>query len=219
MNQILQAVQILKQGGIVAYPTDTAYGLAVDATNAAAVKKLYRLKGRDFNNPIHVIVPLGHHHTVVYDGEEARKLVKQFWPGPLTIVLSLKAKGQSWKMLSAGTGTLGIRYPDNSTAQALVEALKKPITTTSANISGQPNTYSVAQIKKQFAKSKLKPDFYLDGGKLKNTKLSTVVMINPTPDPSPRKGRGVLSRRKSSGRVTILRSGPVTEKQIKAILK
>src|SRR3990167_777441 len=108
MNDLDKAVQILKQGGIVAYPTDTAYGLAVDATNVSAVKKLYRLKGRDFNNPIHVIVPLGHYHTVVYDSAQARELMKKFWPGPLTIVLPLKATGQSWKMLSAGTGTLGI---------------------------------------------------------------------------------------------------------------
>lgn len=182
--------------------------MAVDATNPEAVAKLYRLKGRHFRKPTHVIIPGEYYHTTEYGSKwlsrivkvtpDAKKLIRKFWPGPLTIVLPLKAKGKSWKKLSAGTGTLGIRWPKNKIALELVKKFGKPITTTSANVSGQPNTYSVEQVKKQFQSSNPpaggKPDFYLDGGKLRKTKPSTVVsMIKDA---------------------KILRVGPITEKQI-----
>ena len=177
-----------------------AYGLAVDATNTKAVEKLYRLKGRGFNKPIHVIFPsIQTAALFARISPISKKLMKKFWPGPLTIVVPLRVNGQSWKLLSAGTGTIGLRMPDNITAQALVEVLKSPITTTSANVSGQPSCYSVVQVKKQFEKMKMRPDFYLDGGKLQKTKPSTVVSLI--------KG------------VKILRLGPINETQIKKALK
>jgi len=117
----------------------------------------------------------------------------------LTLVLPLKAKGKSWAMLSANTGTLGIRRPKNKTALDLAWALGRPITTTSANVSDKPNCYSIAEVKRQFLRSSSQPDFYLDGGKLKKTKPSTVVLLTDT-------------------YAKILRSGPVTEKQIYNVL-
>lgn len=198
-DQISEAVKVLKAGGIVVYPTDTSYGLAVDATNARAVKKLYQLKGRNFKKPIHVIAPWADYHTIVYDSAPARKLVKKFWPGPLTLVLPLKAKGKSWQMLSAGTGTLGIRYPAHQTPQALVGVFGKPITTTSANIAGLGDTYSIDEVKKQFGNNHDFNIYYLNGGKLKKTKSSTVLSL--------------------IGHAKILRPGPITETQIKKALK
>ena len=213
MDSIQEAVKILKQGGIVVYPTDTVYGLAVDATNVKAVDKLYKLKGRDFKKPIHVIIPIKHYNTIEYDSKllnrivklnrEAKKLMIKFWPGPLTIVLLLLAKGKSWQKLSAGTGSLGVRYPANLTSQALCEALKRPITTTSANVSDKPDCYSVIEVKNQFKKfnpeANGKPDFYLDGGKLKKTSPSTVVSLVKD--------------------VKILRVGPISERQIREAVR
>ncbi|HTL39810.1 MAG TPA: L-threonylcarbamoyladenylate synthase [Methylomirabilota bacterium] len=199
MNLINEAVKILQAGGIVVYPTDTAYGLAVDATNATAVKKLYRLKGRDFKNPIHVIPPTKDWiEKLVVLSKPAKKLIDELMPGPLTIVLPLKAKGRSWQLLSSGTRTLGIRRPKYKLALDLAMLLGKPITTTSANLSGQPTCYSSPEVQKQFENSKVKPDYYLDGGKLKKTKPSTVVLV--------------------SDRVKILREGPISLKQIKNVL-
>jgi len=201
IEEIDKAVKILKKGGVVVYPTDTAYGLAVDATNLSAVKKLYAVKGRDFKKPIHIIFPNADWlKKIVRLNKNALRLMNKFLPGPLTIVLPIKAHGVSWKKLSAGTGTLGIRYPDHSVAQMLVEMFGKPITTTSANVSGLPNTYSVAEVKRQFAKSKLNPDYYLDGGKLKKIMPSTLVSV-------------------VNNNVTIIRQGPISEKQIKNALK
>ncbi len=199
MNQIEQAIQILKSGGIVVYPTDTAYGLAVDATNAKAVDKLYKLKGRDFKKPTHVIFPnTSWLKKIVKLNKPALQLMNKFMPGPLTIVLPMIAKGKSWKKLSAGIKTMGVRLPNNKLALALVKKLGKPITTTSANISGKDNCYSVAEVKSQF--KQLRSDvYYVDGGRLKKTKPSTVVsLING---------------------VTILRPGPIKESEIKRALK
>ncbi|HEX9502958.1 MAG TPA: L-threonylcarbamoyladenylate synthase [Patescibacteria group bacterium] len=199
MTRLEAAVQILKQGGVVVYPTDTAYGLAVDATNAKAVAKLYRLKGRDFKNPMHIIFPGADWlKKLVKLNKPALKLMNKFLPGPLTLVLPLKARGKAWQLLSAETKTLGVRLPNHPLALGLVEGLGRPITTTSANISGTPVNYSVPGVKKQFSKAQFQPDYYLDGGKLLNTKPSTVVSLV--------KG------------VKIIRIGPISEKQIKNTL-
>ena len=196
-KKIIDAVKVLQQGGIVAYPTDTAYGLAVDATNAAAVKKLYKLKGRGFNKPIHIIPPTRVSIAkLVKLNPQTVKLIDNLMPGALTLVLPLKASGQSWKLLSAGTKTLGIRRPKHKLALDLAMLLGKPITTTSANLSDKPNTYSIPEVKKQIKKGV----YYLDGGKLKPNKPSTVVLLT---------GR----------RVKILREGPISETQIKRALK
>ncbi len=200
MNQLNQAVKVLHDGGIVVYPTDTAYGLAVDATNASAVASLFKLKGREFKNPIHIIFPdTKWLNKIVKLNQPALKLMNEFLPGPLTLVLPLKAKGKSWELLSAGTKTMGVRLPNHKLAIQLVEALGKPITTTSANVSGEGNCYSVEDVQNQFETAGLKPDFYLDGGKLKNVAPSTVVSLIKD--------------------AKILRQGPITEKQIKQALK
>ena len=199
-NNLAAAVKILKAGGTVVYPTDTAYGLAVDATNVKAVQKLYKLKGRNFKKPVHVIPPSrGSLSKLIKLNPASKALIDSLMPGALTLVLPLKAKGKSWQMLSANTGTLGIRRPKNKTALDLAWALGRPITTTSANVSDKPNCYSVAEVEEQFKNSKNKPDFYLDGGKLKKTKPSTVALVDKE-------------------YVRILRQGPVTEKQIYNVL-
>lgn len=200
-NQIKQALAILKKGGSVVYPTDTAYGLAVDATNTKAVKKLYQLKGRDFQKPIHVIFPdVTWLSKLVFLNENVLRLMNRFMPGPITLVLPLKIESESFKLLSSGTNTLGVRLPDHQVALELARKFKKPITTTSANISGADNAYSVAEVKKQFLNIELKPDFYLDAGKLPVRKPSTVVLAD-----------GDI--------IKILREGPISESKILKAIK
>jgi L-threonylcarbamoyladenylate synthase len=199
-NIIKSAAKALKQGKAVAYPTDTSYGLAVDATNIMAIKKLYSIKGRNFSKPVHVVVPsISYLKRMVRWNTKADKLAKRFWPGALTTVSKLKIKNLTLKILSADTGFLGVRMPKNKIAQDLSRFLNHPITTTSANVSGQKDCYSIKEIIAQFKSHKIKPDIIINAGKLPKRKPSTVVKI-------------------AGGQVTVLREGPISQKQISEVL-
>jgi L-threonylcarbamoyladenylate synthase len=197
---IAAAVRALKAGKAVAYPTDTSYGLAVDAGNSQAIKKLYKIKGRNFNKPVHVVVPsVTYGKKIVRWNPTASKLAKKFWPGPLTLVLMLRAKGIGLKMLSAGNITIGLRMPKNKIAQDLAKYLGRPITATSANVSGRPDCYSADDIIGQFKNQKYHPDIIINAGKLPKRKPSTLVSV-------------------SGDVIKILRRGPISEKQINSLL-
>jgi L-threonylcarbamoyladenylate synthase len=199
-NEIKHAVNVLKAGGVVVYPTDTAYGLAVDATNKAAVDHLYQMKGRNFDKPIHVIFPSTDWLTEnVKLNKTALKLMDKFMPGPLTIILPLKSQDETLKKISSPLG-LGLRYPNNKIAQKLVKLLGRPITATSANLSGMQETYSMVEARRHFVSSKIQPDYYLDGGRLEKVKPSTIVSVE-------------------NNNVKIIREGPISEIQIKKVLK
>lgn len=201
-NKIIRAcVKALALGKTVAYPTDTCYGLAVDAKNTAAVKRLYNMKGRHFHNPIHVVVPtLRYAKKIGKWNGPALKLAKKYWPGALTLVLELRIKDQGLKMLSANTASVGLRMPKNQIALDLAKHLKRPITATSANLSGKPVSYSSADILKQFKNQKYKPDIIINAGKLPFSKPSTVVLIK-------------------NRQIKILRDGPISQKQIFRVLE
>lgn len=197
---ITSVVKALRQGKVVAYPTDTSYGLAVDAGNFKAVKKLYKIKGRNFNKPVHIVAPsVTHAKKIARWNKTAGKLARRFWPGPLTLVLALRVEREALSVLSAKKGTIGIRFPKNKIALGLARNLKRPITTTSANLSGNSDCYSAKDIIAQFEKQKHKPDIIINAGKLLKRKPSTVVKTD-------------------SYRVTILRQGPIGKTQIEKLL-
>jgi len=198
---IAAAAKALKQGKAVAYPTDTSYGLAVDAGNIKAVKKLYKIKGRNFNKPVHVVVPsIAYGKKIARWNPAASKLAKKFWPGALTLVLPV-GKGldpslqKPIRQLSANTGTIGLRMPKNKIAMDLAKHLGRPITATSANLSGQPDCYSADDIIRQFRNQTHHPDIIINAGKLSKRKPSTLVSV-------------------SGNAIKILRQGPISEKQI-----
>lgn len=197
------AVKYLRAGRSVVYPTDTAYGLGVDVKNLKAIKKLLKIKERK-NQPVHIVVSsLAMAKKYTRFDKAAEKLFRKLLPGPLTLVLSRKlrryvaskGRGKSIEILSAGTGTIGIRMPDNKVALGLVKKLGRPITTPSANPHGRPTPYSIQDSLRQFRNKKYQPDLYLDAGKLLRRKPSTLVKIE-------------------SGRIKILRKGPISKKQI-----
>lgn len=166
MNQIKKAVSILRKGGVIAYPTETCYGLGADATNPKAIRKVYKLKGRAFNKPISIIVSdIKMWKKYAYVNKKAEYLIKKYMPGALTLVL--RKKKTLPDILSRKT--IGARIPDNKTALKLVKELGKPITATSANISGGKNTYTIKSVLKQ-----IKLDYYINAGKLPRRKPSTI---------------------------------------------
>lgn len=171
-------VLALKKGKVIAYPTDTSYGLAVDVANLKAIKNLYKLKGRDFNKAVSVVVPsVAYAKTIINWTRIEYTLAKKFWPGAITLVSKLKLKSEKFKVLSSNSGFLGLRMPKNNIALDLAKYLKSPITATSANISGSPDCYSAEEILAQYKNKKIQPDIIINTGRLPKRKPSTIVKI------------------------------------------
>jgi L-threonylcarbamoyladenylate synthase len=172
------ATEILNCGRVVLYPTDTTYALAVNALNAEAVDRVFQLKGRDYSKPIHVVVKdMEQAAQYVMVENITRRLAEQFLPGALTLVLPQKADSAIPSLLVAGTHTLGVRMPDHPVCIALAERLNFPITTTSANRSGMPNTYTVEAVEAQLGADFQNIDLILDAGHLEVGGVSTVIAV------------------------------------------
>lgn len=156
-----RAVAILRSGGIIAYPTETFYGLGVDAENREAIEKIFQVKGRDFKNPVALIMgdeePLPRFAS--YVPEYGRRLIERFWPGPLTLVL--RATPAVSEVLTAGSGRIGIRISSHPVARSLAKMLEKPITATSANLSGLPECIAASEVIDQIGE---RIDAAVDGG-------------------------------------------------------
>jgi len=135
-----QAVDLLNIGELVAFPTETVYGLGAVATNEAAVKKIYAAKGRPSDNPliVHVGTFVEIEKYVDNISDKARKCMEAFWPGPLTIIFKVKPNILA-PSVTAGLDTVGIRMPDHPVAIKLLQKLEKPVAAPSANRSGKPS--------------------------------------------------------------------------------
>lgn len=139
---IEEAAQVIKNGGIVAFPTETVYGLGANALNENSVKKIFVAKGRPQDNPLIVHVSSKDVSGLVKKVPEvAEKLINKFWPGPLTIIL--EKKDIIPNVTSANLNTIGIRMPNSEIALKLIELSEKPIAAPSANISGRPSPTEV----------------------------------------------------------------------------
>src|SRR5262245_52780635 len=136
-DAIDEAARILAAGGLVAFPTETVYGLGADATNASAVARLYAAKGRPAFNPLIAHVDgLSAAHALARFDAAADKLAAAFWPGPLTLVLPKGAGCPVAELATAGLDTIAVRVPAHPIAQALIARLGKPVVAPSANRSG-----------------------------------------------------------------------------------
>lgn len=189
-EDLKRAVKILRAGGVVVFPTETAYGLAVDATNIKAIRRVSKIKDR---------VPAKTFPLIAADQKMVEKyavlsplmkvLVKDNWPGALTVVVSARS-GRLKEFALIRSGTLAVRVSSHPIARELSRRLGRPIISTSANLSGQPTCYSVSAVKKQLAGRKSQPDFYLDIGRLPRRQLSTII-------------------EEKDGRIVVLRPGSV----------
>lgn len=167
-----QAAHLLRQGGVVAFPTETYYGLAVDPWNTEAVERLYRVKQRSRQLPVLVLIAgLEQLPQVAIALPRAyQSLIARFWPGPLTVVCP--ARSELSALLTGGTGTIGVRQSPHPVASQLLAAFGGPLTATSANLSGAPAAITAAQV------ASLLPagvDLILDGGDTPGGSGSTLV--------------------------------------------
>lgn len=165
------AAAVIARGGLVAFPTESFYGLGADALDAAAVARVFSAKGRPEEKAVLVLVDsiemVGRVASTVPDG--ARALMARHWPGPLTLVLA--ARPEVPVALTAGTGTIGVRMPGHATALALVRAARRPVTAPSANPSGEPPPTTAEAVRAYFEGA---IDLILDGGRTAGGTGSTV---------------------------------------------
>ncbi len=173
-----EALRVLKNGGIVAYPTESFYALGVTATDGDAVKRLFELKKRPAEKPLPIIV--GDMETlgaiVKSIPEQAKRLMKRYWPGPLTLIF--EGLDSIPALLTGGTGKVAVRIPGRSAALDLAEALKIPLTATSANPSSQPPAEYPDAIINYFGDN---VDLIIDAGKTPGGRPSTIVDLTVSP--------------------------------------
>lgn len=169
----------LRAGQVVAYPTETAYGLAADPDNADAVAQVYRIKGRPDYKPLPLIasdIQMVRKYAKL-SGKLAQ-LAEKHWPGPLTLILSLRgAAVLRPRGNPVSQRTVAIRVPASVIARKIATALGHPITSTSANLSGRPTIYSGSGVITTFANRKFQPDIILDAGALPMHLPSTIIAL------------------------------------------
>lgn len=197
-DDIARAVDILISGGLVAFPTETVYGLGADATSPHAVARIYEAKGRPRFNPLiaHVLdldAALAHAHFHA----DATALAEAFWPGPLTIVAPRRAESSIAELACAGLASIALRAPSHPIARELLAAFGGPIAAPSANRSGRVSPTNAAHVREELGE---RVDLILDGGSCALGLESSIVAID------------------LAGRATLLRPGAITRERLEALI-
>jgi L-threonylcarbamoyladenylate synthase len=175
-ESISRAAEALARGEIVAFPTETVYGLGANALDATAIAKVFAAKERPRFNPLIVhVLGLEQAETYAAVNDTARKLIRAFWPGPLSLVLPRKKGCAIADLVSAGLDTIALRAPSNRIARALLEAVKLPIAAPSANRSGRISPTTAAHVEAELGRV---PAMILDGGPCALGLESTVIGVD-----------------------------------------
>lgn len=197
-DAIIEAAKVMLSGGTIVFPTDTVYGLGCDATNKAAIGKIFLIKERPKNMPISIIVrDMEMAKKVAIIDNRLSRALPLVWPGAVTVILLRKYKLP--EILSAERRTLGLRIPDYKLTHLLSENMGRPYVASSANISGEQATTKIARVIEYFEKKVHKPDLILDAGDLKFSQPSTVLDL-------------------AGEKPKIVRIGPVSPKKLQEIL-
>lgn len=194
--KVKKAAEIIRNWGLVVFPTETVYGIGADALNPDAVKKIFKAKGRPYDNPliIHIAEKKDLYKLAKSVTKKAKRVIERFWPGPLSVVLKKSVIVSD--IVTAKLGSVAIRMPDNKIALSLIKESKTPIAAPSANISGRP---SATLSKHAVSELSGRVDCIIDGGKSYIGLESTVLdFTSKTP--------------------TVLRPGGVTIEQLKKVL-
>ncbi|GAB4538294.1 MAG: hypothetical protein Fur0020_07150 [Thermodesulfovibrionia bacterium] len=183
---IKESLNILNEGGIIAYPTESFYALGVKATNEEAIKRLFKLKGRPLDKPLPVIVgDMDTLRAIVRDiPSQAEDLISRYWPGPLTLIF--EARDVIPSILTGGIRKIAVRIPGEGFSLHLASAIRFPITSTSANPSSMPPARSAGEVKDYFGGG---IDLIVDGGETHGGLPSTIVDVTCKPPIIVRQGR------------------------------
>jgi len=190
------AAKLIANGGVIAFRTDTFYGLGANPLNSNAVARIKKLKDREGSQPILLLIADASDvdHLIVEKSEDFEVVARSFWPGPLTIIG--RAASKLSDELTAGTGTVGVRLPNDEEVRVLVRVCGGALTATSANLSGDPPARSAEQVADYFPTG---IDLIIDGGEVVATEPSTVLDLSK---PAPR----------------VIREGAVSQKTLEGVL-
>lgn len=193
---LTKAADVILQGGVIGYPTETVYGLGANALSDAVVEKIFELKGREKNKPILIIASeLDEVKKLAASfPAQAEILANAFWPGALTMIF--EAAPQLSPLLLGGGNQIGIRIPGNQICLELLKLCGVPITSTSANLSGKANPISAREVFENFGD---KLDLIIDGGPSQSRTPSTVLQID-------------------TDRLTLIREGAIPKAKIEEII-
>ena len=192
-QSLLQAARYLQDGKLVSFPTETVYGLGADATNDRAVASIYNAKGRPSFNPLIAHVPTLEAAQSIGDfSDTALQLAKQFWPGPMTVVVPLRAPSSISRLVTAGLDTIALRVPAPEKVRALLAEAGRPIAAPSANLSGRISPTLATHVEADLGN---KITMILDDGPCQSGVESTIIDC-------------------STETLCILRHGPVTQEQM-----
>ncbi len=198
-NVLTYAVRILKAGGVVVYPTDTAYGLGANALDRHAVQRVCKIKGRSHTKPIPILARNMTWVRELADIQPAKEAtLEKVWPGKVTVIL--RSKSIIPDIITAGTNTVSIRIPDHPLTDRLLGMFGYPLTASSANCSGQEPSRDIHAIMTAFSYASLQPDLIIDAGTLRPAEPS--LMLDLTGD-----------------RPTIVRIGAAKPHQLLKVLK
>jgi L-threonylcarbamoyladenylate synthase len=191
-----EILSFLRAGGVIGFPTDTAYGLGADPFNESAVRRIFEIKGRPESKPILLLVnSMAMAQSLAFVPDTAVALAGRFWPGPLTMILQARPTIPS--LVTAETGTVGLRWPRAPFAERVLKAMNRPITATSANRSGSPSTVTAGEVRAQLDG---RLELLIDGGALPARGGSTLLDLTCTPP-------------------QVLREGPISKVDLSDILK
>ncbi|PLX26375.1 threonylcarbamoyl-AMP synthase [Candidatus Parcubacteria bacterium] len=174
VQAIQKALEVLRVGGTIVYPTETSYGLGGDFFDAKISEKIYQIKERDKGRPLSVIVPdMIYATSLVTFSESAKRLAAEYWPGPLTLVLPYKY----CEFNSHCDDYLALRVSSHPFAADLSLNFGNPLVATSANTHNSPDMYEPKSIIKQFSALKNKPDLFINAGELPKQRPSTIIKV------------------------------------------
>jgi len=170
-RELEKAVEVLERGGVVVYPTETVYGLGADALSERAVRRVFELKGRAFKKPISVAVSSFEmlESVAIVESAEVEEILNALLPGPVTVLLPRRAVLP--EILTGGSPLVGVRMPEHEIALRLIAAFGRPLTATSANLSGKKPPASFEDVE-------IEADFKLNGGRCPYGEPSTVVCLS-----------------------------------------
>lgn len=199
-ESLKEVITILKNGGVIAHPADTCFGLTADLFNEKAYKKIQDIKGRDYKKPMSIMISVTEQFKMdnyVKKNDFSSFIIYRLFPGAVTLVMPKGPKIPNYYF--PDLKTVGLRVPLHNLTQDMLTAFRGPLITTSANPSGADLCFSHEEVMESFKNSKIKPDLILKGEIKHNTLASTVIAVE-------------------KDHVRIMRKGPVTKSQLESIL-